>query len=104
MKPLAELKVYLAETATRCRAMRWLGPLFCVGVTQDIVADVERDQLQIVRNAETAERADLEAAQIIETAAADGLTDSDLPAVRRALKLIRRSASADRQIAEVARG
>lgn len=101
--PLAELRQSLSDFAARCRAMNWLGALFRVGVAQDIVKDVEAQQAAIANDAYSAEQSDLEAVKIIEDAARDGLSQCDMPALAKALRLIKRSAERDHHITEAAR-
>jgi hypothetical protein len=100
--PIAELRQSLSDFATRCRAARWFGALFRVGVAQAIVEDVERQQVEIANKARGAEQADLQAAKILEEAARNGLQASDMAAVAKAIRLIRLSAKRDQSIAEAA--
>lgn len=103
MKHLVELREFLSETATRCRAKGWFGALCRVEVAQEIAADVGRDQEKIAVEAYSAEQCDLEAARLIEEAGRDGFSNADAPALAKALRLIRRSAQVDHDITEVVR-
>lgn len=99
-KPLCELRDSLSGFSARCRAARWYGALFRVGVAQDIVADDTKALNRISRAAYSAEQDDLEAVKIIKAAARDGFSDADLPALDKALRLIMSSAKKDHQISE----
>lgn len=103
MSAIAELRGFLADTARRCRATRLFSSAFNFDVAGDIAADVAKAQAATVREAHAAEVEDLEAVKVLEAAASDGLTACDLPAVAKAIRLIRRSAQRDHAIAEVAR-
>jgi hypothetical protein len=59
--PLTELREWLAESANRCRTMRWLGALFRVNVAQDIVEDVAKYENAAGQLAYSAEALSLEA-------------------------------------------
>ena len=98
--PLKEVAAWLVDFTARCRAKRWVGALFWVGVTEDIVSDVVRIQRTVSAAAYAAEQEDLEAAKLIEEAACDGLTADDLPKLRQAARLARKSANRDRQICD----
>lgn len=100
--PLRELRVYISNTAMRCRAGRWFGALFHVNVINDITRDVAEQQTTVARDAYTAEQYDLEALRILDEAARDGFSNADLPAVVRASRLIQRSAALDRKISDIA--
>lgn len=100
MSSLTELRTFLADTARRCRAQRLFGAAFNTDVAADIAADVATEQAAAAREAHAAEVEDLEAAKILEAAARDGLTVCDMPAVAKAVRLIRRSARRDHAIAE----
>jgi hypothetical protein len=102
MSALTELRTFLATTAERCRAMRWFGPAFNIDVARDIAGDVAREQESISRQAHSAEQSDLEAVKLLEDAARDGLQAADMPAVAKAIRLIRASAKKDHDISEVA--
>lgn len=101
--PLTELRDFISESLARCRAKGWLGAAFRFNVAQDIATDLGKDLATVEREAHAAEVEDLEAAKILETAARDGLSQSDIPAVARAIRLIRRSAKRDHEIMEVAK-
>lgn len=98
--PLAELRTWLADTAARCRAQKWFGALFLTNVASDIVADVVKNEEAAARDAYSAEQSDLEAVRILDEAAADGLSNSDMAAVAKAVRLIRRSAQKDHAVSE----
>ena len=92
---------WLAESASRSRAARWLGAAFRFDVATDLAAEVQAEQVKLSQQAYTAEQADREAASAIETALSDGQLDaSDLPAIKTALRNVQRSAEHDRQITE----
>ena len=103
MSPTTELANWITDSLARCRAQRWHGAAFRFDVANDIAADVAVQQQTIARRASAAEQSDIEAAQIIEAATRDGLSDADLPAFRRAVRLIRSSAANDNAIVELAR-
>lgn len=97
MNPLAELRTYLASFAARCRAARWLGALFHVGVVEKIAEDVAKTQQDAAQLNYSAEQEDREAAKLVRAALADGkVTAAELPALRRAVRLIDASAAHDR--------
>jgi hypothetical protein len=97
-----ELKDYCGEFATRCRASRWLGALFHVRVCSDIADDIAANEAKAARKAYDSEQADLLAAKELDAALADGQLDkSDVPAIRRALANINRSAVHDREISSL---
>lgn len=93
--PLRELTGYLARLADKCRASRAFEILFPVTVAQDIAADVARSQAAAGALVYTAQQEDLEAARLIEDAGRDGFSAADLPALTRALRLVRASAKHD---------
>lgn len=97
--PLNELMAGLGKFAERCRSARWFGPLFWVGVNQDVAKEIEKHHRQIAADAYAAEQADLQAAKLLEDAAKDGLNQCDLPAVIQAIRHIRNSAKRDHLIA-----
>lgn len=96
-----ELKDYCGEFATRCRASRWLGALFHVRVCADIADDIAANEAKAARKAYDSEQADLLAINELRAALADGLDKSDVPAIRRALANINRSAVHDREISSL---
>lgn len=100
LPPLRELREYLARFIARCRAASWLGALFHARVVEDIAADLARQHRALSATAYTAEQADLEAARLLDEAARDGFSQADLPAVERAVRLIRRSAAHDRRLCD----
>lgn len=102
LNPLRELRAYIADVAIRFRADRNFKGLFHVGVIEDIAVDAQREQAAIVQTAYSAEQADLEAAKLLEHAARDGFSNADLPAVQKAVRLIRSSARHDRRVVEMA--
>lgn len=95
---LSELCGYFAQFAVRCRAARWLGALFHVRVCVDIAADIEKARIEAIQKAYDAEQADRLATKLLMRALANGLDESDVPAVRRAMTLICRSAKKDSAI------
>lgn len=114
-KPLAELRSFLRESASRCRAMRWFGASFRISVAEDIAADVAKNESAAAREAYSAEQEDLAAEMEIaaarenlRSALGDGLLDdSDMPALlaaidqlNRARAQVRRSARRDRNISD----
>lgn len=66
MNPLSELRAYLSEHAAICRARRWFGSLFHVGVCQQIVEDVAANELRAASKAHRAELLDIEADRAIQ--------------------------------------
>lgn len=98
---VTELKGYCVEFATRCRASRWLGALFHVRVCSDIADDIAANEAKAARKAYDSEQADLLAIKELHAALADGLDKSDVPAIRRALANINRSAVHDREISSL---
>ncbi len=66
----------------------------------DIVRDASAQQQKVARDAYSAEQSDLEAVKILQAAAEDGFTNADLPAVEKAIRLIRRSADKDHAISD----
>lgn len=99
-RSLPELVAFLAAFASRCRVMSWGRPLAHVRGAELIAGDLSEEHAAAARLAYAAEQHDREAVRILETAAADGLSASDLPAVAAACRLIRRSAEADRSLAD----
>lgn len=96
MKPVTELRSYLADFSARCRGASWFGALFHVGVVQSITADVEKEQRKVAELGQRAARDDRAAAAILRETLADGeVTTDELPALRRALRLVESSESAD---------
>lgn len=105
INPVAELLGHLARFSDRCRASRWFGALFHVGVAQDIVADIAKQQDQIRDAAHAAETYDLEALAKIDEATSpesDGgvaITPKELRAIK---PLIVKSATLDHDTADLA--
>lgn len=93
-----ELSDALCAFAKQCRAARWLGALFHIHIATDIVNDIAANEAKAAQAAYTAEQADLEAMKDLHAALADGLDASDVPAVKRALANLKRSADHDRSI------
>src|SRR4051812_38118033 len=94
-----ELDNQLVGFSVRCREARWLGPLFHVGVSQEILRDVKLEQRRQADDAYSAEQADLEAAKIIRQVMVDGrVTKSELPQLTKALRHVHNSARLDRRI------
>jgi hypothetical protein len=58
VKPLTELREYLADFYTRCRSLRFFGPAFRVTVAQDIAADVLVHQNKLASDAVEAKQHD----------------------------------------------
>jgi hypothetical protein len=99
---VSELTGHLARFSDRCRTARWFGPLFHVGVAQDIVADVAADQAKIRATVTEAQNFDLEALAQIERATAkdsDGGCTITPKELRRIRPLIVKSATLDNQVA-----
>lgn len=101
MKSVAELKNFLRSWLPDLRRQRNFSAVVEVQALQAITHEVGAAQSKAAQAAYTAEQADLDAAAILERAAADGLDASDLPAVRQAIKQINRSARHDHTITEV---
>lgn len=70
MNPVAEMRAYLGKVEARCRAQHWLGPLFHVGVLQQIHTDLEADDQRRAREAYAAEQELLELAKALPVKAA----------------------------------
>lgn len=100
MKPLAELRDWLAGSLARCRANLDFRAAFFVDVAADIAEDAEKHQAKVAQRAYSAEQSDLEAVKLLESAASDGLSACDMPAIAAAIRHIRRSAKQDRCITE----
>ncbi len=97
-----ELSSHLSGFAERCRAARWFGALFHVGVAQDIVADVVADQAKARVTATEAQNCDLEALMEIEKATAkdsDGGEKITPRELRKIRPLIVKSAALDNELA-----
>jgi hypothetical protein len=117
ISPLAELRQSLGEFAARCRAQRWFGALFRVGVAQEIVADVAKDYEFTARESAIAAAEDVAAEKELtaavtnlEDALTGGLDQSDagkvvqaIARLRRARVKVRSSAARDHKISEAAR-
>jgi hypothetical protein len=103
MNPVVELRRWISTRLALRRRQGRFDAAFDLDVAHDIVAEADSHQKKIVAEAYSAEQSDIEAAHLIETAKRNGLDASDLPAIERALRLIRRSAERDHAIAEVAR-
>lgn len=102
MKPVAELRTYLTGFAARCRAARWYGALFHVGVVEKIAEDVATTETAAAQLNYTAEQEDREAAKLVRAVLADGkVTVAELPTLRRAARLIDASAAHDRAANEL---
>lgn len=98
--PVTELNTQLAGLSLRCRARRWFGALFHVGVSQDIAADIVREERRKVDLAYAAEQADLEAVKDIQRFIANGNRACDLPILKKALRQINRSSRLDHNLCE----
>lgn len=99
---VTELAGHLSRFADRCRAARWFGPLFHVGVAQDIAADVASDHSKIRETVTEAQNFDLEALAQIERATAkdsDGGCTITPKELRRIRPLIVKSATLDNHAA-----
>jgi hypothetical protein len=96
---LRAVRAYLTTFRGRCQAQGWLAALFHVGVLEVAVARAESERAQVAADGYSAEQADLEAVKLLEDAARDGLTQSDMAAVAAAIRHIRRSADKDHAIA-----
>lgn len=93
MSATTELRSYLGTFAARCRAARWLGALFHVGVVSDIAAEVAETTEAAARISYTAEQEDREAAKLLRGVLADGkVTPDEIPALKRAARLVNASA------------
>lgn len=98
----AELDRNLSVSHDRFAAAHWFGGLFHLRVLADIWTDIKRCLVDIKHTAREAAREDMEAAKLIHEAMADGLDHSDVPAIKRALRLIQSSAKRDHSIATTA--
>lgn len=107
MNPAIELSQTLRRLADRCRAARWWGALFHVGVCQDIAADVLAHEKKIRVTAQAAENFDSEALARIEEAQSpnsDGGRDITPKEMREIKPLIAKSAVLDSEAAGMAKG
>lgn len=102
MNALRELGTYLAKASARCASSRWFGAKIHVDVARDIHEDAIAEQAKAAKIAHKARVDDDEAAALIEQAIGDGgLTPCDMPALKRALAHVRRSAAHDHNLSEV---
>lgn len=97
---VSELRLWLTATAAQFRARHQFAALPRTTVAQLIAADVAAATSTIATTAAAAEAQDIEAASALEQVLADGrVTSAEIPTVRRALSLVRRSATTDHAIA-----
>lgn len=99
-----ELSSTLAHFARRCRDARWWNALFHVGVAQDIVADIEKEQAVVRSTVNEAAKFDLEALAEIEAATAkdsDGGSTITPRELRKIKPLIMKSATLDQHAANL---
>lgn len=102
MSAFAELRSFLAHWHAELRRCGQFAHLLDVECAEEIAAEERATVEKIRAMAHRAEVHDLEAAKLLRQALVDGLDKSDLPAVRRALALLERSAREDHEISEVA--
>ncbi len=98
--PITELRGQLAALSLRCRTRRWFGALFHVGVSEDIAADIVREERRKADLAYAAEQADLEAVKDIQRFIANGNRPADIPILKRALRQIHRSGRLDHNLCD----
>lgn len=109
--PLTELREWLSESASRCRAMRWLGALFRVEVAQDIASDIAAHQRMAAESAHASEQYDLIArgeiaaarAELEAVLRADASTPQLIDAIvrlKKAQRMVQLSADRDHDISE----
>lgn len=97
---LAELNYWLAASIQKFRSLRQPLAVVRTQVECDITADLVKSLQADGRSAHTAEQLNLEASRVLSEASADGLTAADRPAIERAARLIRTSASRVHDIAD----
>ena len=95
-----ELRGWLSDRLAIRRSEQRFDAAFDLDVASDIATDVQAHEQCASRVAYSAEQEDLEAIRILEQAEVDGLSNADLPAIHRAIRLIRSSAKHDRAITE----
>jgi hypothetical protein len=99
--PLAELRSWLRGSICRFRSARQFAPVCHLEVAAAITADAATASLALSAAAHSAETHDLEAEKILTGILADGrVSAEELPALRRAVRLVHRSAEIDHDIAE----
>lgn len=113
--PLQALRDYLTESAQSCRANRWFRPWFKFTVAEELALDVAQAEAKVAQDAYAAEQCDCEAERELiaacyelKRATEDGLTNSDMPRLVKAIqrvqiarKHVKRSAQLDRNIHEL---
>lgn len=97
---LRELGAYLGRFRDRCQQKRWAGAEFHVGVANRIQQDLGAAHCVLSAAAHSAAVHDEEAIDVLRAALGDGLTAEDLPAIEKAIRLVKLSAAMDRQISE----
>lgn len=97
VSPIGELRAYLVGFAARCRAARWFGAVFHVGVISDIAADVQAAERRAADAGYAIEQSELIAAAEIRAFEAD----RDEAHLRRAARIVARDAERGREISEV---
>lgn len=101
LAPLAELRAWLARATARFRAARQFAPVCYFEVATTITADLAAQHQAISAAAHSAETHDREASAILGRVLADGrVSAEELPDLRRASRLVARSAALDHDIAE----
>jgi len=98
----AQLCAFLGSWRKEARAKQHFETMLDIECVQDLAAEASGLVQRVHALAHKAEVHDLEAATLLERALAGGLDASDVPAIRRALALLRRSAADDHAITEVA--
>ena len=102
--PVSELRDYLREFMAECRVSKWFKALLHVRVVEQIAEDIEATRAKIEAEAHAAEVADIEADKLLLEVLADGIVSpAEIEQVRAAQRLIRRSATADQNVGQLAR-
>ncbi len=100
--PRKELQAWLASLIAGFRRRRQFGDSLRLKVAQDIVSDISTLETKACDTAFDSEQADLAAVQLITPLLNDPrIPADDLPVLRKALRNIRNSATADHRISEL---
>lgn len=100
MHPVTELRRFVSASKAIAATNRFFHELIGWEACEDIAADVAKQKEKVERTAYTAAIEDEEALKLLRDAAADGLNQSDMAAVAKAIRHIERSRDRDRAIAE----